>query len=78
LSRQCNCQSLAVQAARDVRKKHDARFEIHTALQNQACPILTLPRVPHEGSAYLAPGANPGSSMMQVAPAAQRLLPGCE
>jgi phosphoribosyl 1,2-cyclic phosphodiesterase len=78
LSRQCNRQSLAVQAAREVRKKHDARFEIHTALQNQACPSLTLPRVPHEGSAYLTPGANLGSSMMQVAPAAQRLLPGCE
>ena len=78
LSRECNRQSLAVQAARAVRTRHDARFEIHTALQSQAGPNLTIHPTPHDGSAHRTTRANLTSRLMQIAPAAQRLLPGNE
>jgi phosphoribosyl 1,2-cyclic phosphodiesterase len=45
VSRECNQTKLAVQAARAVRARHGARFLIHTALQSQAGPNLTLRRL---------------------------------
>jgi phosphoribosyl 1,2-cyclic phosphodiesterase len=78
LSRECNQLRLAMQAAQAVRRKHKARFEIHTALQNQAGPNLTLHGVPHANATHMTPLANIVSRMVQAAPAEQRLLPGCE
>jgi phosphoribosyl 1,2-cyclic phosphodiesterase len=74
LSRECNRTMLAVQAARAVRARHNGRFHIHTALQSQAGPSLTLHAVPgqHVSPATRAwPHPNPS-------PVVQPLLPGCE
>jgi len=74
LSRECNRTTLAVQAARTVRARHEARFHIHTALQSQAGPSLTLhgvPRQPTMGSISVSPFAS-------ASPVIQPLLPGCE
>jgi phosphoribosyl 1,2-cyclic phosphodiesterase len=74
LSRECNRTTLAVQAARAVRASHAARFHIHTALQSQAGPNLTLHGSP-------TPVSEPASSTADFPTAAlsmQPLLPGCD
>jgi phosphoribosyl 1,2-cyclic phosphodiesterase len=76
LSRECNRVSLAVQAAKAVRRKHEACFEIHTALQTQAGPNLTLPQVKHDKSSQPTNRKNSPTKMIQIAGGSQRLLPG--
>jgi len=78
LSRECNQVSLAVQAAQAVRRKHGAGFEIHTALQAQAGPNLTLRGAQHDGSVNTGSRIHLISKMMHAAPAKQPHLPGYE
>lgn len=78
LSRECNRPPLAVQACREVRRRHGARFEIHTALQGQAGPNLILRGIQDQNSAPHASGADMVSRLMPMPPAKQQLLPGCE
>ena len=82
VSRECNRTMLAVQAARTVRARHDARFHIHTALQSQAGPSLTLHGTPPPmaASRYQEQQPRVGSfqSSLSASPVIQPLLPGCE
>ena len=79
LSRECNRTTLAVQAARAVRARHGAHFQIHTALQSQAGPHLTLHGLIHRVSKpqpSMAP--LPVSPLASDSPVIQPWLPGCE
>jgi len=82
VSRECNRTMLAVQTARTVRARHDARFHIHTALQSQAGPSLTLHGTPPPmvASRYQEQQPSVGSfqSSLSASPVIQPLLPGCE
>ena len=81
VSRECNRTMLAVQAARTVRARHDARFHIHTTLQSQAGPSLTLHGAPYMAeSRYQEQQPRVGSfqSSLSASPVIQPLLPGCE
>jgi phosphoribosyl 1,2-cyclic phosphodiesterase len=71
LSRECNQTAVAVKAAREVRVRHGARFQIHTALQSQAGPSLTLHRLRPRAPA-------PGSTFARISPVVQPFLPGLE
>ena len=80
--RRGNRTMLAVQAARTVRARHDARFHIHTALQSQAGPSLTLHGTPppRATSRYQEQQPRVGSFQPSLiaSPVIQPLLPGCE
>ena len=78
LSRECNRPHLALQAAREIRHRHGARFEIHTACQFQAGPNLIFQGPPRD-NASLHNGWTKGTAdAAQFLPVQQRLLPGCE
>jgi phosphoribosyl 1,2-cyclic phosphodiesterase len=70
LSRECNQTAIAVKTARAVRALHGARFQIHTALQSQAGPSLTL-----HG---LRPRISAPDSYISASPVVQPFLPGLE
>jgi ribonuclease BN (tRNA processing enzyme) len=79
LSRECNRTTLAVQAARVVRARHGAHFQIHTALQSQAGPHLTLHGPAHRISKpQPSMVLRPGSTIPSASPVIQPWLPGCE
>jgi phosphoribosyl 1,2-cyclic phosphodiesterase len=86
LSRECNQTTIAVKAARAVRVRHGARFQIHTALQSQAGPSLTLhglrPNVPAASSANGIVDAVADTlrtaAYSSTSPVVQPFLPGLE
>lgn len=82
MSRECNRTMLAVQAARVVRARHEARFHIHTALQSQAGPSLTLHgALPHMAASRYQeqqPTVESFQPSLRATPIIQPLLPGCE
>jgi phosphoribosyl 1,2-cyclic phosphodiesterase len=78
LSRECNRPSLAVQVAREVRRRHAIHFEIHTALQTQAGPSLTLHGGWPDVSTHPASKTIKASMLMKIPSAQQPFLPGCD
>jgi phosphoribosyl 1,2-cyclic phosphodiesterase len=78
LSRECNRPHLALQAAREIRQLHGARFEIHTANQFQAGPNLILQGPPRDIASSHNGWTKEATHAAQFSPVQQRLLPGCE
>jgi phosphoribosyl 1,2-cyclic phosphodiesterase len=78
LSRECNSPDLALEAAREIRRRHGARFEIHTAFQFHVGPSLVLQGPPRDNPHHHGCWTKADAESLQLSPVQQRLLPGCE